>query len=339
MTEKEAKLTKPYLILSFLALLLGTLSFLTGHYIGTKKVTCQEKSNPGKTVREKENGFIYINPLLECELSEEQNQKELKSFRAELNDLVNKTLTQQKAKHISIYYRDLKNGPWIGINEKEEFNPASLSKVPVMLSYLLLGQEDKAILSKKILFEEETKETSVQFFKTDGTLEAGKDYSVDQLLVKMIADSDNNATNLLVNNLTVEQILRPYKNLGIPPPDLQSDYKIRIKDYATFFRVLYNASYLNKEFSEKALGLLAQSNFDFGLEGGVKEGLKVSHKFGERILKNPDTNQLHDCGIVYHPTHPYLICVMTRGNDFSALAEIIKDISKFVFENIDTQSN
>jgi hypothetical protein len=41
--------------------------------------------------------------------------------------------------------------------------------------------------------------------------------------------------------------------------------------------------------------------------------------------------QLHDCGIVYAPGKPYLICIMTRGSDFKRLSPVIAQISKQVY--------
>lgn len=47
---------------------------------------------------------------------------------------------------------------------------------------------------------------------------------------------------------------------------------------------------------------------------------------------NPITKELHDCGIIYYPERPYLLCVMTEGNDLNELAGVIQNISKTVYE-------
>jgi len=43
--------------------------------------------------------------------------------------------------------------------------------------------------------------------------------------------------------------------------------------------------------------------------------------------------QLHDCGIVYYPQRPYVICVMTKGRDLDVLKNVIKGISEIVYEH------
>jgi len=108
-----------------------------------------------------------------------------------------------------------------------------------------------------------------------------------------------------------------------------------VKDYSSFFRILYNASYLSKEMSSKALKLLTQVNFNKGLVAGLPKGVKIAHKFGERGYALNDIKQLHDCGIVYHPRKTYLICVMTKGNKIEDLEYIIQKISKFIYQTVD----
>jgi hypothetical protein len=54
---------------------------------------------------------------------------------------------------------------------------------------------------------------------------------------------------------------------------------------------------------------------------------------GERELQN-GIRQLHDCGIVYLESHPYLLCIMTRGYDFEKLSKIISMISSQVYSEM-----
>ena len=125
-------------------------------------------------------------------------------------------------------------------------------------------------------------------------------------------------------------------DLGIPVPDGLHEYRINVKKYASFFRILFNASYLTKEMSNKALGLLSKADFDEGLVAGVPPGVPTAQKFGES--KSPDNQkQFHDCGIIYYPNHPYLLCVMTKGNAYEKLAPAIRDISRSTFEEVDRQ--
>ena len=154
----------------------------------------------------------------------------------------------------------------------------------------------------------------------------------------MIVHSDNAALFVLLSHVNPAALDGIYKELLISAPDsLKPDDWLTVREYSSFFRVLYNASYLNKAMSEKALSLLSQIDFQNGIVAGVPAGTTVAHKFGERRLAGGAQAQLHDCGIVYYPRQPYLLCVMTRGDDLSKLADVIKDISAAVHREVDAQ--
>jgi len=168
----------------------------------------------------------------------------------------------------------------------------------------------------------------------------GESYTVDELLRRMIAYSDNNSAALLEQTVKIDLLRQTYYDLGIRSPyamKAEDDY-ISVNNYASIFRILYNASYQSKLMSEKALEYLAESAFKGGLVGGIPEGIVVAHKFGEwESGDNKEIKQLHDCGIVYYPNHPYLLCVMTRGNSFEYLDDSIREISHAVHEGIRRQ--
>ncbi len=281
-------------------------------------------------------GYKFINPLLECNISEDNT--ELIPFKNKLQDSINQKLAAGVATKVSIYFRDLNNGPWIGINQDENFAPASLLKVPLMMSYYKEADTNPSILEKKMTYANVPDNDTAQNFKPSRRLEFNKSYTADELIKYMIAYSENNAYALLVMNTDDETFSEAYKDLGFEVPGLRTpDDFISVQQYGTFFRILYNASYLSKAYSEKALSLLSQVQFRDGLVAGVPKNIRVAHKFGERNSNITGELQLHDCGIVYYPKHPYLLCVMTRGIHFSQLASVIKDISKITYEEVDRQ--
>ena len=121
-----------------------------------------------------------------------------------------------------------------------------------------------------------------------------------------------------------------FHDLNIDVPTEVPDFTISAKNYSTFLRILYNSTYLNDSDSEKALDILSKTTFVDGLVAGVPKGTTIAHKFGEHVSSFHEI-ELHDCGIIYYPQNPYLLCVMTKGQDFSKLAKIIADISAMVY--------
>jgi len=176
-------------------------------------------------------------------------------------------------------------------------------------------------------------------FETPTKLKVGDSYTVDQLLTAMIGDSDNGAKDVLLNTVDQNALAATYTDLGITNPNnIQGDYLITSKTYSLFFRVLYNATYLNPETSEKALELLSLADFKDGLVAGIPSGTTAAQKFGEHVTADssgqPTEIQLHDCGIIYQPNHPYLLCVMTKGTDVTKLSGTIADISHLVYDEV-----
>lgn len=282
---------------------------------------------------EKHDGFgTFTNPLLEC-LNDENKESihELSISKIELTNLINQLINLKKASSISVYVRDLNNGPWIGINEKEKFIGSSLFKVPLLMTYMKLLEHDPSILDKEILYEKKLN-NDTQYFKPKKEIEVGKTYRVDDLIKYSIYYSDNNAASLASKIIKEDEFIKVFQSLGFGIPDVNNPYEVNTKTYASFFRVLFNSSYLNRNYSEKALELLTHTDFDSGLRGGVPSNIVIAHKFGERDIEN--TKQLHDCGIVYYPKHPYLICVMSKGDNFDKMANAISQISKFVYDQV-----
>lgn len=313
------------------------LGFIIGALYGD---TLFSKSSERRDAAElRQGGFKYINPLLECEVGGENVEfKELVSFKSDLTNLVNSLKTKNWIDYSSVYFRDLNNGPWFGINEKEKFTPASLSKVPLMMAYYKEAETNPKVLYRSISFEGIRDENASQNIKPSRRLERGKSYRVEELIHRMIVYSDNNASGLLNKNADQKRLVEVFTDLGLPLPIGDTENNFTVKQYATFFRILFNASYLNREMSIKALELLSKTEFRDGIVGGIPPDVQVVHKFGEREYpgKNKE-KQMHDCGIVYYPEHPYLLCIMTRGSSFERLDDSIKQISAFVFKNVDEQ--
>jgi hypothetical protein len=96
-----------------------------------------------------------------------------------------------------------------------------------------------------------------------------------------------------------------------------------------FFRLLFNSNYLGREMSETGLDLMTHCDFKDGLLKGLDSTITVAHKFGER--SGNGFKELHEGGIIYVDNHPYILCVMTRGNDYDKLSDIIGNISRITY--------
>ena len=295
------------------------------------------------TSRENSGKYEFIQPLLECEDTSVASNRKYIPFEKELKaDILSYQQENYSGSHLSFYFRDLQNGPWFSNNYQEGFYPASLLKTPILIGYVKWAEWDPTILKKKIKVEQLV--AFEQNYDPEKYAEIGKEYSVEELLEIMTLYSDNNAsTNLLVH--LPESITEDvFSTLQVPSPKDKTaeTYKLNVKEYASFFRILFNASYLSNAGSEAVLTLLSQVKFDRWLTGKLPKDIKVAHKFGERIYieENADGTtkelaQLHDCGIIYYPGSPYLLCIMTRWDNMDNLSTMTQNISKMIYDTVD----
>ena len=275
----------------------------------------------------------FTNPLLECEVASGAINAPKIRFERELEAYVGEVRARPGVRDVSVYYRDLNNGPAFGVDEEEEFSPASLLKVPIYLAFLKHAESEPAILAKEVTFDSlMVQNTVTQNIRPEKHLEPGTAYRAEELLERMIVYSDNDTLNALYPLLPEREYTELFMRLGLSDFSPTNDaYTLSVKEYSTFFRVLYNASFLSQNSSEKALEVLSETTFNSGIRAGVPSEVLISHKFGERDLEDGFV-QLHDCGIVYADRTPYLICVMTRGTDPTAITKAIQDISGFVYQ-------
>jgi len=112
---------------------------------------------------------------------------------------------------LSLYFRNLNNGPWFGINESEQFFPASLIKLPILIMYLKWVELDPSVLLKELKI---TKLSEVaQVYKSEKTLELGKTYTVKDLLEYLIVYSENSAIDPLLSILPKDIQIHVFQDL------------------------------------------------------------------------------------------------------------------------------
>lgn len=283
---------------------------------------------------ELDHSYRFINPLLACGEGEFNHlgNDETKQLEEMISSLTDRLKSEGKITDAGIYFRQLKGGPWMGVNYDTKFGPGSLLKVPLAMSVFESAETKPELLGEQVYFE--GGDSGVQEYFTSDTIRTGSTYTVLELVRAALVHSDNNAALLLAQVVGNNRLLESYSQLGIDMPTFGKDYVTTVRNYASFFRVLYNGTYLSHEYSEQLLTILSESTFNKGIVAGVPKGTPVAHKFGERALVGESSVQLHDCGIIYKPENPYLLCVMMRGNDFNTIASAIAEVSRTVSEHL-----
>ncbi|MCG9880186.1 MAG: class A beta-lactamase-related serine hydrolase [Bacteroidia bacterium] len=319
--------------------LVAIVSIIIGYYLPKKDT---KKTNSSTPVLAENFSTSLTNPVLPYYTQMGLDHSELNSFRDKLEKYIQKEKKSHPDLHVSYYFRDLNNGLWTGINERETFSPASLFKVPLMIALLKRSETDPKVWTMGVHYKKADLGDIPE--ESGFKKEEGKFYSIEDLLNQMIIHSDNAASLLLLQFLGDTAVMHVIDELNMHVGNgfHENTNFVTVKAYAGIFRILYNASFLNKEMSEKALNLLSQAKYDKGIRAGVPSNIKVAHKYGKR-----DENigggklhnlQLHHFGLVYHPRKPFLIGVMTRGADVETKNRVIKELTEITYKEVDSQT-
>ena len=287
------------------------------------------------------NEYPFTNARLNC--LEEDEFSSISQVENKVRHHIDDLKKRNPEREVSVFFRNLKTTQWFGVKENESFAPGSLLKIPLAVSYLKYTEVQPDLLDTQYVFNRngEISANQREYFKPPEDLQDGVTYSIAELIHRMISYSDNDAVIPLIEGINKDYYNRVLIDLGIilPKEGGAEQEFVSVRSYANIFRMLYNASYMDRKRSEYLLSLMAESTFKEGLVAGVPSGVVVSHKFGERVLVAQETGQklniqLHDCGIVYKTGTPYLLCVMTEGAELDVLKHMIRDVSRIVYEEV-----
>ncbi len=264
------------IVTGILACLLGAVLASVFWYFHTNNLI-KNIADEVKPARQNNNQYQFINPLLGYEVP-----GDVKEFN-EYTTLINKVdgnvakANNSNLDGYSFYFRDLSLGRWAGENENDAYSPGSMMKVAIMVTYFKEAETDPSILQKTFQYSSSTvDQINGVPFSSASDLQVGKSYSVEKLIESMIINSDNGAKDVLLNNIDQRSFIEVHTDLGLPNPATNENYTITAKQYTILLRVLYNATYLGRQYSEKALQILSKATYNQGLVAGVPKDTVVA---------------------------------------------------------------
>ena len=256
--------------------------------------------------------IIEKSPPLEFKIKDLRNE--------ELSNLILEIIKDKKG-YFAIFVKNLKGDERFYLNEKEEFGSASLYKLEVLVEGF----------SKRETGEIKFEDTLKINLDIDGNI-VGKDsdnisqtlnYSIGELLERMIIFSDNLSGQTLGEYFGWEKIVKTVAEIGLRDTKLTSPPKTTAEDMATLLEGLYFGKIISKEASSTMIDLLLRQEIHNKLPSKLPTGVKIAHKTGELDNLN------HDVGIVFGPKTDYLIVVLVKDVPFLGDNDlVIADISK-----------
>ena len=177
---------------------------------------------------------VFINSPKKAEMQTMYQTSEMPNLKSQLIQLTAEYPTLRS----SIYVWDYQTGKYVDINADNTYSAASIIKIPVLLELF------KAIEDKEISLKDKFMLTDVFRASGSGELQYKAEnslYTIDELARRMMRDSDNSATNILMY-LTggATNVNRAMRNWGMKTshitnwlPDLEGDNKTTAKEMAT----------------------------------------------------------------------------------------------------------
>lgn len=294
-----------------------------------KPALLPEPGSPGKL-----QGIVLANAD-RC-LRASNSEDWLKPLKSQLVSLV----THRNSTY-SIYVKPLDSDSSLTINN-EQMQAASMIKLFIMAE--AFRQEKIGLLH----FDEESVITSKVKVGGAGILQDVPDGSrktLRQLIELMIIASDNTATNLVIDRLTMKSINNLIVRLGFTNTMLQRkmmDFEsiktgkenyTSVVDLGVMLEKIYFGQCIGPEQDAEMLKILLKQEDNDKIPALLPADVKVAHKTGELV------GIFHDGGIVYGPKRNYVVCIMTKNitdtdEAVHHIAAISKDIYQFLNKGV-----
>jgi beta-lactamase class A len=274
-------------------------------------------------------GFMY---------SENENKAQMVS----LKENVNMPVLKQELENLIVAYPSIKPAifvwdyetqNYVDINGSKVFSTASIIKIPVLIDVF------KSIEAGQISLNDTIPLTEYYRSEGSGSLQfkaVNSQYTIDELARRMITESDNSATNMLVSQIgsmtDVNQEIRDWglKNTGINTwlPDLNGTNYTTARDMATIlYNIDENDKFLSEESRDRMLDYMGHVHNNRLIQAGLGAGSVFLHKTGDI------GSMLGDAGIVITPNGKKYIVVILANRPHNSFAgkEFIVSASEIIY--------
>ncbi|MEW6040071.1 MAG: serine hydrolase [Elusimicrobiota bacterium] len=216
---------------------------------------------------------------------------------------------------VGIYIKDLRTGIVVSYDAEKLFPSASLVKIPIMASVWQAVEDGNINFGDKIKLTRGLKTSGAGKLKR---ARRGTKYSVRELTVRMITESDNTATNMLTATLgrgyinwvfrnrfefEVTNFSRNIMDLNASKSGIENYTNAR--EMGVFLEKIYRGRVVSRAASKDMLEILTNQRIKDRIPRFLPKDLIVANKTG--LLKDI----CHDAGIVFTPRGDFIVCVLT----------------------------
>jgi CubicO group peptidase (beta-lactamase class C family) len=258
---------------------------------------------------------------------------------------------RQPQAEFALAFEDLGTGQQFFFNEHESFHAASTMKTPVLIETFRLIASHRLSLEDSILIHTDfisiADSSSYRLDSADDSEKdlyglAGQRLPLKQLLYKMITESSNLATNLVIELVGARNVMDMMREMGAM--DIRvlrgvEDNKAFAKgmnntttafDLLLLFRSIAEGTAVDSGSSRAMIRILLDQHFKEVIAGKLPDKVRVASKSGWI------TGSVHDSGIVFLPDgRKYVVVLLSRGIPDAAVArELGATVSKLIYDHM-----
>lgn len=259
----------------------------------------------------------------------------------ELTEAITKTIASSHGKW-SIVLEDLDLKQTWKVNENDPIYAASIIKLPIMATVFHLAHREEVKLGDLVTLQ---KEDIVGGSGVLQHLSPGLEFTVYDLTMLMIIQSDNTATNMLINIIGTKQIQKTMEILGMSsstfynklmtvPVKLIGRNMITAADIALLLQKLATGKAISLYACEQMIDIMKKQQLHYLTTNfpqtdppivGVNPNWAVASKTGMV------TRILHDVGIFYIGNRSMAVTVLSKDVNYHIALETMSNIGKHVY--------
>ena len=251
-----------------------------------------------------------------------------------LKDILLDYLEDAKSKY-AVYIKNLHGGKSYIINQFQIVPSASIIKLFIMGATLSAASLGNLSLNDRVILTWHEKVP----FSILTLLDDENSYTINDLILLMIIQSDNTATNKLIDIVGFDGINKFIKNNGFnntilkrkmmdsTSRNLGIENLCNLQDVALFLELIYSGKLIDVEYSALMVNFLTKQLNDSMMKIDLPVNITIANKTGDlELLK-------HDVGIVYTSKIDYIFSMFTWDAISDKYAKsLIGDISKITFD-------
>lgn len=237
-----------------------------------------------------------------------------------------------------VYVRDLEGGYGYGVRPDEEFFSASIIKIPVMVAVYRKVEQGELGFSQQVEIKEEDWAAGAGWLQWE---KAGTRQTVGDLLILMMTQSDNVATNALVRRVGgADHVNEVARSLGAKDTLLYQkvssergavpalDNRTTPRDIAAMLQKIAAGEAASEKSCGYMIDLMHMNELDWWLDAGLPAGVDAANKAGWLY------KVYGDVGIVEEGDRRYVVAILSKHGSATVGdgQVLIEDLSRTVWE-------